>query len=361
MRRMLFIAGVCLSAGVAISFSASGAADLPAPSELGRLAFVRDGNLWIAKGDGTGQKRIAFKGKAPVWSPDGKQIAFLRSGEAWVMNLARMKARQVSHTSGKAVTATWRSPTALFVVRESAYRIRYDWSPTGTPIGFCEGPESTRPTKRSEAFRIMLHDIIVVSLSGGPPLIWLGTIRTSFQQGQREFSGGQYVGNFDCPVVSPDQKQVAFIKDGDIWTVNNNPLECKAVVTFAHRIAAVADIWLPIPVGDEYSSGAQRLDWTPDGKHIVYDVQRHWGSGVHEIWVMDIEITDNILAAMDRRKITDLGDAGGGIIRHPCVSPDGRCVAFQSGGQSGWEIWVSDLDGKNMRRLLSNAEQPDWR
>jgi Tol biopolymer transport system component len=54
----------------------------------GLIAFVRSGNIWTAKPDGTGQVRLTSDGKdqSPRWSPSGTRIAFERNGQVWTMN-----------------------------------------------------------------------------------------------------------------------------------------------------------------------------------------------------------------------------------------------------------------------------------
>jgi Tol biopolymer transport system component len=50
----------------------------------GRLAFVRDKNIWVMNADGSDQQLISEVGNAdgrPSWSHDGRQIMFTRSGK----------------------------------------------------------------------------------------------------------------------------------------------------------------------------------------------------------------------------------------------------------------------------------------
>jgi len=50
---------------------------------LGKIAFIREGNLWIMDWDGKNQTKIVTVENAqgkPSWSLDGKSIAFVRSG-----------------------------------------------------------------------------------------------------------------------------------------------------------------------------------------------------------------------------------------------------------------------------------------
>ena len=68
------------------------------PGQNGKIVFVdsRDGNqeIYTANPDGTGVTRLTFtpnREAGPHWSPDGRKIAFLRSGppvrgDIWVMN-----------------------------------------------------------------------------------------------------------------------------------------------------------------------------------------------------------------------------------------------------------------------------------
>ena len=318
------------------------------------LAFVRDGDIWVANAEGDTQSMLVPGGRAPQWSPDGTRLAFLRAGEAWVAAISgEEELRQVSRTGGAAVDVSWRSNDALFVTRESQYRLRYEWRPSGPPMRLYEGLHETELAEDEFEFDIALRDIIVFRLTGGPGRIWLGTVRTSFQQQQRPFSGGQYVGHYGSPVVSPDGKTVAFIKDGDIWSVGNVGIERQPEIAFPQRIAAIAVVSMPAVVGTDAFASARHLDWAPDSQWVVCDLKSDTTSYLSQIWLIEAD-------GSKRRRLATLGDAGGGICQWPTVSPDGKQVAFQSGGK-GWEVWTVDLETGAMRRLLENAEEPDWR
>jgi len=50
----------------------------------GRIAFVRDGDVWVMDADGTGQMRVSEVKNADgrlSWAPDGKRIVYTRSGQ----------------------------------------------------------------------------------------------------------------------------------------------------------------------------------------------------------------------------------------------------------------------------------------
>jgi WD40 repeat protein len=56
----------------------SAASSGPVPSPDGtRVAFERDGSIWIMRPDGRGQRLVARSAKEPSWTPDSKRIAYV--------------------------------------------------------------------------------------------------------------------------------------------------------------------------------------------------------------------------------------------------------------------------------------------
>jgi hypothetical protein len=76
--------------GIALSVTAlTGIAQAAYPGRDGLIAFVRDGNIFTVNPDhpASGAVRLTTDGHAsgPRWSPNGTQIAYLDSGNLWVM------------------------------------------------------------------------------------------------------------------------------------------------------------------------------------------------------------------------------------------------------------------------------------
>src|SRR3954447_9961715 len=77
---------VVVTAGLVTAVST---ADPAAAAGSGRVAFNRDGDIYVANSDGTHANRITFfNGDAgyPRWSPDGKKIIFSARGHVWWIN-----------------------------------------------------------------------------------------------------------------------------------------------------------------------------------------------------------------------------------------------------------------------------------
>jgi len=71
-----------LTCGLALAQEQSPA--LAQPTEEWKLVFVRNNNIWVAKGNGTDQRLIIKNGRSPCWSPDKAKIAFARNNNVWI-------------------------------------------------------------------------------------------------------------------------------------------------------------------------------------------------------------------------------------------------------------------------------------
>ncbi|MFT4902018.1 MAG: TolB protein [Lentimonas sp.] len=90
--------------------------------------------------------------------------------------------------------------------------------------------------------------------------------------------------------------------------------------------------------------------WSPDGQQLLYTT--YYKSGFPDIYKMDFSSGRKIPIA------TFKGTNTGGA-----VSPDGTRIAMSLSGSAGMEIYVSDITGKNVRRITNNRSlesSPAW-
>lgn len=83
-------------------------------------------------------------------------------------------------------------------------------------------------------------------------------------------------------------------------------------------------------------------DWSPDGKRLVFQSERTGGT---DIYIVEVK-TGKVVRVMD----DPAPDT------HPSWSPDGKRITFDSARGNNWHIYVADADGKNVRRLTTDAD-----
>ncbi len=141
-----------------------------------RIAFAREGGIWIMNADGTGATLLAGGDKSRLdWSPDGTRISFEENGHLFAIRVDGSGVAQLT-SFGPGVDA-------------------YDatWSPDGARLAFT-------------FFDGMTNRIFTVNADGSSPAPLLGT-------GAGEFAG---------PAWSPDGSRIAFrsVEGHDVYAAN---------------------------------------------------------------------------------------------------------------------------------------------
>jgi eukaryotic-like serine/threonine-protein kinase len=292
------------------------------------------------------------KDMSPAWSPDGRYIAFERgSGEDkgfYLIPALGGAERKLADAYGQVGPGT--TPEAL------------DWSPDGKTLAVVDTSSEDEP-----------FSIFLISVETGE--------RRRLTQPPAGLVGDQFVS------FSPDGSRLAFVRrhaqqEGDICTV---------AVTGGEPTRITSD-----------GAGVYGLAWTRDGASLVFSSDRGggditlWrvpatggtpalvagvGSNVHELSIA--RQGDRLAYAQSsgdvniyRLELT--GQAGGRRIARapvsfiastrqelaPQISPDGRKVAFISDRSGSAELWVSDAEGKSLVQLTSfggpRADTPSW-
>jgi dipeptidyl aminopeptidase/acylaminoacyl peptidase len=259
-----------------------------------------DSELWIVSADGA-QNRFFAKGSGARWSPDGKRLLYLAEGDP---KGAQLFVRYVDVDG---------PPTQITRVSEAPKGPR--WSPDGKSIAFTMFvPEQEKWT---------------ISMPSEP-------------KGAKWIAAPRVVSSLHFR-----QDQVGFLEDG-----------------FTHLFVVPAEGGTPRQltngkwsVGAGELRGTTALDWTPDGKSVVFEGNRSQDA--------DLQYQRSEILAVD---------VAGGTIREvvarpgswgrPVVSPDGRMVAFTGYPVSATshtvsDLWVTPLAGGagDMRKITGDYDR----
>ncbi len=96
--------------------------------------------------------------------------------------------------------------------------------------------------------------------------------------------------------------------------------------------------------GDRYQEKTEQPRWLPDGRHFLY-VKKVNGA---------YDVFSRALKGGEARNITN----NRYYEISPSVSPDGRLLTFYSNRDGVFDLYVCDMSGKNVRRLIQHTGNP---
>lgn len=246
--------------------------------QVNRLDDKWDSALWIMNADGS-QNRLLAKGGNARWSPDGKRVLYLAEGEPrgsqiFVRWVDAEGATQVTRATEKVADAHW-SPDGKWIAFSMFVPDKNKWQ--------ISMPPEPKGAKWTPAPRIV-------------------------------------------ETMHYRQDQVGFLEDG-----------------FTHLFVVASDGGAMRQLTDgKWSAGAGELrgavamDWTPDGKSIVFEANRNANADM-EYQVSQLLVAD-VTSAVVRPLVVKSGSWG-----RPAVSPDGKSVAFTGYAESKKTHSVADL------------------
>ncbi|GIV11417.1 MAG: tricorn protease [Fimbriimonadales bacterium] len=272
MRNYAFVLASLLCA-VCIAQSVIKFARFPAPSPDGtQIAFSWQGDLWVAPITGGVAQRLTVHPAydfAPIWSPDGKKIAFTsdRHGndDVFVLHLDAGTVQRLTYFSG----------------RDRAY----GWTPDSKAVLF----ESRRESEPYGAD----FSAYVAPLDGGTPYRL------------HKASGSPFA-------LAPDGKRLAFVRRDSAWWRKG------------YKGSAQGDLWLVDLTTQRYTrlTDTDTPDtfpmWSADGRTLYFVSER---DGTANLYAMDVP-TKRV------RLLTRFKDDG---VRFPQISANGKVITFEQG------------------------------
>jgi Tol biopolymer transport system component/predicted Ser/Thr protein kinase len=326
----------------------------------------------------------------PAWSPDGRQIAFVRyeGGAASIYTVPSLGG----------------SERKLIDIAGPVYFSGYDimsltWSPDGEWLAY---PEKSVPDEPVRIVRLSVRTLEkqpLTSPPGGtlgdrwpvysPDGTHLAFVRSSgtifggidvfvqpAQPGEARRLTSQGYPDVSSLTWTPDGDAIVFSADGRILRVGlsggepeplagvgqgaNGPSIRGRRMVFAQVRSYPLDIWrvpgLEAPPGERTpqkliaSSGNDRQPvYSPDGRRIALSSDR---AGEMNIWTCESDGSKPV-------QVTEFGAHTGS----PSWSPDGRRIAFDSQERGNWNIYTVDAAGGVPRQLTqepSDENAPSW-
>ncbi len=281
---------------------------------------------------------------APVWSPDGQHLAFLRS------------IREPEHRSEIHLVPVSGGPSRVLLRRDGLSLAGLAWWDAGNALVF-----STRGAS-SEAYHLAALDLATLDVR---PLTRQPAAPGLASQGD------------SLPAVSPDGRTVAFARETeegrDLFLLDLQSGVERQLTRDRSRIFGIT--------------------WAPDGKTVIMSSLRTGAPILYRVGIADGTIArlanagegaadpmatrgglvfsqtqiDSNIYRLDLRDGRPIGTprlivASSRSDDAPHISPDGRRIAFLSRRAGGQDIWVAAADGTNPRRLtfLPIASGPRW-
>jgi TolB protein len=311
---MNWFAKVLLAALFAAATLVPATAEAAYPGSKGRIAFVRDGQVWTMRADGTDQVQLTSgttTADGPQWSPDGTKILYTRYCGSGCKREVR-----VMNADGSGDAHVFGGPVASIDAYSPA------WSPDGSTIAWIRVGFAGRPCICTT------YNIDIANPDGSDP-------HTRY-------------------IVTDPQ----YLDDLE-WSPKGDEIAFTSADTFGETFIGV----VPLPSGGvrnpvpfSSSSFQSKPSWAPDASRLGYLNDTNPPSET-DVWTIRGDATDPREVTFD--DVQQYGEEWSPDGTNLVVSgEDPACVAACNA-----DLWTIAPDGSGIQRLTSTASSetdPDW-
>lgn len=117
----------------------------------------------------------------------------------------------------------------------------------------------------------------------------------------------------------------------------------------------------PVSLGQADAGHGYELAWSPDGQHIAF-VGRENPNDRAADWRAERLVSNIYIANVSDQTISAVTGFQRTLAESPAWSPDSRFLAFSAASGSGRNIWVFDVQGRQLHQVTqgANARHPVW-
>ncbi len=304
-----------------------------------KVAFTYRGDIWVYGLKDSTLKRITLHDSTdtkPVWSPDGKFIAFgsRRAGnyDIWIVPSEGGMPKRLTYNPSTDIPSDWKGDTILFYsyrdgIVYSVYKIHKDGGP---------------------AKRVTFFESHSAVYSPDSSIYFVRNGVSYFRKGYRGSANGEIYklkdGKFErITHFDGTDRDPAVDGKGNLYFISERDSGLQ-VYKFEGK---------PVRLTHLKRGDALHLTVSKDGRFAIFEhklMLYKLDLATGEVSPLNIIIrTDDKLPEKFLRKFTDSGES-------PALSPDGRYIAFSMRG----DIWIVPANGGEARKITDDPYANKW-